>query len=251
METDVQNWIEREGEVFLKDMGVRKGQLVLDFGCGVGHYTIPAAKVVGKEGKVYAVDKDREALDKLTEMAESKGLKNILIIKTSGDLKIDLKDRSIDVVLLYDVLHYMKAQERKEIYGEVYRILKNDGLLFVYPKHHKCDESLWNLADMKLEDVIKEIESANFYVKRKCLKTLIHDDNYDEGFILNFTKRGEYDTEPFPMKREPNENRWRRRFEAQGNRKTFPVSKQLKIWAQGLGRQKTFDLRATKISHVI
>lgn len=190
MGTDIQKWIEEDGEVFLKDIGIRKGQLILDFGCGVGHYTIPVAKVVGKEGKVYAVDKDGEALDKLTQIAESKGLRNIFIIRTSGDLKIDLKDESIDTVLLYDVLHYMQPQERREIYNEVYRILKIDGLLLVYPKHHKRDESLWNLADMELEDVIKEIESANFYLKRKCFKTLIHDDNYDKGFILNFTKRG-------------------------------------------------------------
>jgi ubiquinone/menaquinone biosynthesis C-methylase UbiE len=190
MGTDIEKWIEGDGEVFLKDIGIREGQLILDFGCGVGHYTIPVAKVVGKEGKVYAVDKDREALDKLTQIAESKGLRNIFIISTSGDLKIDHKDESIDTVLLYDVLHYMQPQERREIYNEVYRILKIDGLFLVYPKHHKRDESLWNLADMELEDIIKEIESADFYLKRKCFKTLIHDDNYEKGFILNFTKRG-------------------------------------------------------------
>jgi ubiquinone/menaquinone biosynthesis C-methylase UbiE len=187
MGTDIEKWLEGDGEVFLKDIGIREGQLILDFGCGVGHYTIPIAKVVGKEGKVYAVDKDREALDKLTQIAESKGLRNIFIIRTSGDLKIDLKDESIDTVLLYDVLHYMQPQERREIYNEVYRILKIDGLLLVYPKHHKRDDSLWNLADMELEDVIKEIESADFYLERKCFKTLIHDDNYEKGFILNFT----------------------------------------------------------------
>jgi precorrin-6B methylase 2 len=82
METDIEKWLEGDGEIFLKDIGVRKGQLMLNFGCGVGHYTIPAAKVVGKEGKVYAVDKDREALDKLTQIAESKGLSNIFIIRS-------------------------------------------------------------------------------------------------------------------------------------------------------------------------
>jgi ubiquinone/menaquinone biosynthesis C-methylase UbiE len=188
MGTDIEQWLEGDGEVFLKDIGIRKGQLILDFGCGVGHYTIPAAKAAGKQGKLYAVDKDREALDKLTQIAESKGLRNIFIIRASGRLKIDMKDESIDTVLLYDVLHYMRPQERRKIYNEVYRILKIDGLLSVYPKHHKWDESLWNLADMELEDVIKEIESANFYLKRKCFKTLIHDDNYDKGFVLNFIK---------------------------------------------------------------
>ena len=37
----------------LKAVGIKKGQTVLDFGCGEGNYTIPAAKLVKNEGKVY------------------------------------------------------------------------------------------------------------------------------------------------------------------------------------------------------
>ena len=32
----------------LKRIGVRIGQAVLDFGCGYGAYTVPAAKIVGE-----------------------------------------------------------------------------------------------------------------------------------------------------------------------------------------------------------
>ncbi|MCK4257004.1 class I SAM-dependent methyltransferase, partial [candidate division WOR-3 bacterium] len=106
MKTDVKKWLRREGEVFLKDIGIRKGQTILDFGCGVGHYTIPAAKLVGKKGKVYAIDKDMGALQQLMQTAESEGFKNVLPIKTSGGLEINLENESVDVVLLYDVLHY-------------------------------------------------------------------------------------------------------------------------------------------------
>ena len=41
-------WWEREGGLkFLRKIGLRSGQKILDFGCRVGHYTIPAAQVVG------------------------------------------------------------------------------------------------------------------------------------------------------------------------------------------------------------
>jgi len=43
--------------VVLRAVGVRGGLTVLDFGCGSGNYSIPAAKIVGEKGKVYTLDK--------------------------------------------------------------------------------------------------------------------------------------------------------------------------------------------------
>jgi len=34
MEIDIKRWLNRKGEVFLKDIGIKKGDIVLDFGCG-------------------------------------------------------------------------------------------------------------------------------------------------------------------------------------------------------------------------
>jgi len=189
MENNVKEWLGKNGELFLKDICIKKNQVVLDFGCGAGYYTIPAAKVVGKEGKVYALDKDREVLNQLTQTAESEGLKNIVSIgNQSGELKINLEKEPIDAILLYDILHYLDVMERNKIYNEFYRVLKTDALLSVYPKHNKLDDPLWNLSDMLLEDVIKEIEGAKFNFKGQFYKKLIHDDNYNMGYILNFTK---------------------------------------------------------------
>ena len=36
----------------LEKIGIRRDQIVLGFGCGPGTYSIPAAKIVGKQGKV-------------------------------------------------------------------------------------------------------------------------------------------------------------------------------------------------------
>ena len=183
MKSDIERWIEDDGQVFLKEIGIRKGQLILDFGCGDGHYTIPAAKVVGKKGLVYAQDKEKKALDEVIKRAKTELLENIRKIKTKGELKTGLKSKCLHAVLLYDVLHYHDREERKIIYEEVYRILKNGGLLSVFPRHHNEEMNL------ELEEVKKEIEKANFCFEEKSFKKLLHDDSYVTDYILNFRKK--------------------------------------------------------------
>jgi len=189
VETDAGKWLRNSGIAFLKSIGVKEGQVVLDFGCGVGHYVIPAAKVVGEKGKVYALEKDSETLGKLTQTAKSEGLNNIMPIRTLEELKTHLNGESIDLVLLYDVLHYMDSKERRELYDNIHQFLRKDGILSVYPKHYESDDPCGNFSNLKLEDIIKEIESANFKLEKKSFRKLMHDENYDKGSVLKFGVR--------------------------------------------------------------
>ncbi len=83
---DIQQWFKREGALFLKGIGIRSGYLVLDFGCGSGHYAIPAAKVVGKSGWVYALDQNRAVFSKLMAEASTMGLNNIVAVQSLVEL---------------------------------------------------------------------------------------------------------------------------------------------------------------------
>jgi len=100
-------WMDQKGISFLKNVGIRQGQTVLDFGCGEGFYSIPAAKLVGMNGKVYAVDKDTAVLSKLIKRTWEEGLKNVISIGEKHDLSGIIENRSVDVALLYDILHYL------------------------------------------------------------------------------------------------------------------------------------------------
>ena len=185
MKSDLKRWLEEVGERCLRDVGISKGQIVLDFGSGSGNYAIPAARIVWEEGRVYALDKDRRDLDELMQRAESEGLKNVERIEASGELKIDLEDESVDVVLLYDILHYYyfpRTGDRRKLLHEVYRILKPSALLSVYPTH------LQSYMHPKLEDVKREIDNANFRLERECSVILIHEETLEKGLVLNFRK---------------------------------------------------------------
>ena len=186
MKDDIKKWIEKDGEQFLRKISLKEGQTVLDFGCGEGHYTIPAAEVVGKKGKVYALDKDIVRLSGLKKLARLRSIENIETL--SWNLLNLVKDSSVDVVLCYDVLHYQDRKKRDTIYSEIHRVLNSKGILSVYPKHHKQDYPLDHWADMDLEDIIKEIKETGFILKDKFLESLLHDEHFNKGHILNFEK---------------------------------------------------------------
>lgn len=173
---------ELESQAFevLQRAGINRSQLVLDFGCGSGMYTIPAAKIVGEQGRVYALDKDKKALDELMQKAESIGLRNIERMDTSREPKIDLPDESVDVVLLFDVFHsyyFPQTDDRRNLLNEIHRIMKPSAFVSVWPKHMESEAK-------------GEIESANFYFEREYSGTLIHNNkDRERGQILNFKKR--------------------------------------------------------------
>ena len=128
-------WLRAHIKKVLKEIGVEENQTVLDFGCGPGAYAIPAAKLVGKNGKVYALDKNEEALEEL----KKERIENVETI-LSSDLKTGLEDESVDVVLLYDAIHLI--ENWATLFAEIRRTLKSDGLVSIYPMHIETDELL-------------------------------------------------------------------------------------------------------------
>ncbi len=186
--SQMERWERDGGSKFLKKIGLKSGQRVLDFGCRVGHYTIPTAKAIGNEGIVYAVDKESEALNELSRKVNSHKLTNVRIIKISGQMKLPLGSRVIDVVLFYDVLHYFGADERMKLYHEAFRVLKQSGLFSVYPKHTAEDDPLMELQHLRSTDVRQEILSSGFQFERRYCGIISHDDGLNKGCVLNFRK---------------------------------------------------------------
>ena len=94
---------------------VQEGQTFLDYGCGTGSFTIPAARIVGAEGKVYALDCFPRQLEIVEEQSKEKGLINIETILSDG--KIALSDECVDLIWMCDVLHEVK--ERQAVLGRI------------------------------------------------------------------------------------------------------------------------------------
>ena len=81
----------------IEKLGNEKDSKILDFGCGDGIYTIPFALLLGRKGKIFAIDNDTSKLEKLREKATKTGLnEKIEIIHNKNNLAVPLENESMD-----------------------------------------------------------------------------------------------------------------------------------------------------------
>jgi SAM-dependent methyltransferase len=137
----------------LKDVPLKEGMAVVDYGCGPGRYALPIAKLVGPKGKVFAVDIQSLAINTVKEKATRESLTNIEPILVDS-YNTGIQDSSIDLVLLVDTFHQIK--DYGALFQEIHRILRGDGILFMDSGH------------MKMSKAKEMVESAGLFTIAEC-----------------------------------------------------------------------------------
>lgn len=116
----------RKPETTLKAVGLRSGMVFMDIGCGDGFFTIPAARIVGEKGVVYAVDADAAVVEKLKDEAAEKALANITA-KVGAAEETVFCIECADIVFCSRVLHDFK--DPAKVLCNAKRMLKPAGKL--------------------------------------------------------------------------------------------------------------------------
>ena len=109
-------------ERILQEMNIQQGETIIDFGCGIGYFSIPALDFVGDDGTVIAVDVSQEMIQELVKRAGHR--KNLKIVH--ADSLIGL---TADRILLSMVLHEIKNP--KEFLQTCFTALKPYGRVIV------------------------------------------------------------------------------------------------------------------------
>jgi ubiquinone/menaquinone biosynthesis C-methylase UbiE len=115
----------------IRHLDIKKGDHIGDFGAGHGFFTIPMARAVGGDGKVYAVDIQKSTLDVIRTRARFEHLLHVEPVW--GDIEeprgSKLKDQFLDLVLIANTL--FQASKKEEVVREAWRVLRSGGRLAV------------------------------------------------------------------------------------------------------------------------
>jgi len=159
----------------LKKIDLKKGTRVADFGCGAGAWAIPAGKIVGNSGKIYALDILEYMLEITANKAQKENLKNIETIKADIERPLDenkIKPHSCDLVIISNILFQVGNKEK--ILENAQKLIKKDGRVLVVDwqkdslfgpekKLRVSKEKVKRLAKEKGMILAKEIDAGYFH----------------------------------------------------------------------------------------
>ena len=137
----------------VQKFGIKPGMTIVDYGCGPGRYTIRFAKLVGEQGKVFAIDIHELAIEVVKKKIGQYGLKNVEPILVNG-YRSRLPDQIADVVCAIDMFHII--QDHTEFLAELKRITKRDGVLVIDDGHQRRSVTKSSILESGHWDIFEE-----------------------------------------------------------------------------------------------
>lgn len=146
-------------------ISIKKGEKVLDAGCGIGGAAIWLAKY--KNAKVTGITPVKHQVEAGSELAKEKGLNHLVDFEQQSFTDIQFTDASFDVVWACESVCH--ADSKRDFYQEAFRILKPGGRL-VMAEYMRFQRPMGKKVEQKLIDglsgwAIKDIDSGAEHFK--------------------------------------------------------------------------------------
>ncbi len=113
---------------------VEDGMTAMDVGCGLGHFSIGMAKLVGESGKVIAVDLQQQMLDVMLKRARRAGVaQRITPCRCTAD-RIGVAE-AVDFILAFWMVH--EVGDQRDFFNQLKSVLAPGGkILMAEPRFH-------------------------------------------------------------------------------------------------------------------
>jgi ubiquinone/menaquinone biosynthesis C-methylase UbiE len=133
--------------------GLRSGMTVVDYACGPGRYTVHYSRLVGRQGKVYAVDIHPLAIQLVRQKMDRFGLDNVEPVLADGYAS-GLPGQVADLVTAIDVI--FAIHDRVAFLAELKRITRPGGTLIMDDGHQPRRATLEQIAASGSWRVVEE-----------------------------------------------------------------------------------------------
>lgn len=137
--------------------GLQPGMTVLEVGPGNGRYTVEAARRVGENGRLIAVDIEPKMIERLAVSIQAQGITN-LDARVADVYDLPFKDNTLDVVTMISVIGEIPEPERAML--EFHRVLKPAGTLVF-------SELLFDPDYPLAGTLLRQAGRAGFWLKKK------------------------------------------------------------------------------------
>ena len=135
---------------------IRSGQTVADIGAGTGLFTRMFSEVVGKDGRVLAVDISQKFLDHILKTSREAGQTNVEPLLCSDD-STGLPENSIDVAFICDTYHHFEYPLKTM--ASLFRAMKPGGrVILIDFKRIEGESSEWTLNHVRAGQEVFEAE---------------------------------------------------------------------------------------------
>lgn len=133
-------------EKIISLLPVKKGDRIVDVGCGFGYYSIRLAAKVGKRGLVYGTDTEKNYVDYFGEVLKKNKVANVRAVHTdSKHLGVDDSIDAIFISSLYHIIYtWSREDERLSFMHSIQERLKKGGYLIIVDNNNLHGEELNN-----------------------------------------------------------------------------------------------------------
>jgi ubiquinone/menaquinone biosynthesis C-methylase UbiE len=121
-----------DAKYVMEQFGGLSGKIILDIGCGDGHFSVAASELVGNSGKIYSIDVDEPSIISLNNKIKKRDIRNITTMLADFTKGVEIENKSVDICLMVNVFHgFVVNKEEELVINEIKRLLKYSGKLFI------------------------------------------------------------------------------------------------------------------------